>query len=157
MHRGGLMKRATLWAIGAGVASVALMIALRAQEQQGGKADPAKKEAAMAKGTATAEDKIAFSFSDDPQMQQFAQMWQQRQAVLTRMAVLQDYWNFEQSGLTASNKQLLEKFNLDVSKNYTLDTDRKVLVEREAVTPPTEQLGQAPAAAPAPAGETKTP
>jgi len=136
MHLGGLMKRATLWTIGAGVAGVALMLALRAQEQPGGKAESAKDAAAPA-------EKIAFTFSDDQKMQEFAQLWQQRQVVLTRMAVLQSYWNVEQGGLNETNKQLLEKFNLDVNKNYTLDTDRKVLVEREAAPQPTE-LGQPP-------------
>lgn len=142
MHLGGLMKRATLWTIGAGVTGVALVIALRAQEQPSGKAELVKEAAAPA-------DKIAFTFSDDQKMQEFAQLWQQRQVVLTRMAVLQSYWNVEQGGLNETNKQLLEKFNLDVNKNYTLDTDRKVLVEREAAPQPT-QLGQPPAAAPAP-------
>jgi len=136
------MKRATLWTIGAGITGVALMIALRAQEQPGGKADPAK-AAATAQDAAAPADKIAFTFSDDQKMQEFAQLWQQRQVVLTRMAVLQSYWNVEQGGLNETNKQLLEKFNLDVNKNYTLDTDRKVLVEREAAPQPTE-LGQPP-------------
>lgn len=142
MTLGGLMKRATLWTIGAGVTAVALMIALRAQEQPGGKTEPAKE-------AATSADKIAFTFSDEQKMQEFAQIWQQRQVVLTRMAVLQSYWNVEQGGLNETNKQLLEKFNLDVNKNYTLDTDRKVLVEREAAPQPT-QLGQPPATTPAP-------
>ena len=142
MHRGGLMKRAMLWTIGAGVTGVVLMLALRAQEQPGGKAESAKDAAAPA-------EKIAFTFSDDQKMQEFAQLWQQRQVVLTRMAVLQNYWNVEQGGLNETNKQLLEKFNLDVDKNYTLDTDHKVLVEREAAPQPT-QLGEPQAGAPAP-------
>ena len=142
MHLGGFMKRATLWTIGAGVTGVALMIALRAQEQPGGKAEPAKDAVAPA-------EKIAFTFSDDQKMQEFAQIWQQRQVILTRMAVLQSYWNIEQGGLNETNKQLLEKFNMDVNKNYTLDSERKVLVEREAAPQPT-QLGESQAGTPAP-------
>ena len=138
------MKRAAWWLIGIGVASLSLVVALQAQEQQKDKKDAAADE--------KKEEKIAFTFKDDDQVKEFAQLWQQRQGVLTRMAVLQDYWNFEQVGMNEANKQMLEKYNLDVNKNYTLDTDRKVLLEREAVPPPAEQIGQAPA----PAGEVKT-
>lgn len=137
------MKRAMLWLVGAGLVSVTLVMALQAQERQ------AKKDAAADEKK---EEKIAFTFKDDDQVKEFAQLWQQRQGVLTRMAVLQDYWNFEQAGMNEANKQMLEKYNLDVSKNYTLDTDRKVLLEREAVPPPAEQIGQAPAQS----GEVKT-
>ena len=126
------MKRVTMWVLGAGVASVALMIALRAQEQSakpiaGGQASSSAAPAAPA---ASGEEKVAFTFTDEEQMKQFAQVWQQRQAALTRMAVLQAYWNQEQGALTQMNQQLLSQFNLDVNKNYTLDTDRKVLVEQ---------------------------
>lgn len=130
-----LMKRVTLWIVGAGVTGVVLMLALRAQEPQTVKTDVAQEEK---------PEKIAFTFSEDEQMQQFALLWQQRQLISTRMAVLQNYWNLEQGNLTDVNKQLLEKFNLDVNKNYALDADRKVLVEREAV-PPSAPLDQAPA------------
>ena len=140
------MKRAGMWIIGALVVSSALMFTLRAEPKAGKDAMAATQEKEKK------EDKVAFTFSDDDQMKQFAQLWQQRQVVLTRMAVLQDYWGLEQAGLGNINKELLSKFNLDVSKNYTLDTDRKVLLERE--TPPTPtptELGGAVAPAPAPA------
>lgn len=81
-------------------------------------------------------------------MKGFAQLWQQRQAVITRMAVLQAYWNQEQPALQESNTQLLSTYNLDVNKNYTLDAARKVLVEQEATTPPPAELGQQAPATP---------
>ncbi len=155
------MKRVTMWIVGAGVASVALMIALRAQEQSAKPiaAGQASSSAAPAAPAASGEEKVAFTFTDEEQMKQFAQVWQQRQALLTRMAVLQAYWNQEQGGLTQMNQQLLSQFNLDVNKNYTLDTDRKVLVE-QPLTPEQQAAaaaaqsgatpGQAPPAASAP-------
>ena len=133
------MKRTALWIVGAGVAGLALMLALRAQEQQGQTTqapDPAQPE------------KIAFTFTDEEQMKEFAKVWQQRQAVITRMAVLQAYWNQEQPNLQESNTQLLSKYNLDVNKNYTLDAVRKVLVEQEATTPPPTELNQQTPATP---------
>ena len=138
------MKRAGIWIVGIVVASSALMLTLRA-EPKAGKDIPAASQEKKAEG------KVAFTFSNDDQMKQFAQIWQQRQVVLTRMAVLQDYWSLEQSGLGNINKDLLSKFNLDVSKSYTLDTDRKVLLERETPPPaaPPAELGSTPARAPA--------
>ena len=70
--------------------------------------------------------------------------FQRRQGVLTRMAVLQAYWNQEQTGLTQLNQELLSKYNLDVNKNYTLDTTKKALVE-QPLTP--EQIEAAAKAA----------
>lgn len=139
------MKRVAWYAIGIGVASLSLAVALQAQEQKG------KKDAAAGEKK---EEKVAFTFKDDDQMKEFAQFWQQRQGVFTRMAVLQDYWNFEQAGMNEANKQLLEKYNLDVSKSYTLDADRKVLIEREGVQQPPGELGQAPPQARQPAAAT---
>ena len=125
------MKRVTLWVIGAGVASVALMIALRAQEQAAKPIGSTPSASTVSKAAAPAgNEKTAFTFTDENQMKQFAQLWQQRQAVLTRMAVLQAYWNQEQGTLTQMNQQLLSQFNLDVAKNYTLDTDKKILIEQ---------------------------
>jgi hypothetical protein len=114
------------------VAGGALVWALQAQEQQANPPAPqAQTQVAPAAGApATGPETIAFTFTDETQMQQFAQVWGQRQGALTRMAVLQAYWNQEQAGLGQLNQELLSKYNLDVNKNYTLDTDRKVLVEQ---------------------------
>lgn len=123
------MKRLILWAAGIAIVGGVMVWALQAQEQQ---ANPPAQQAAptQAPAAAAGPETIAFTFTDETQMQQFAQVWGQRQGVLTRMAVLQAYWNQEQTGLTQLNQELLSKFNLDVNKNYTLDTDRKVLVEQ---------------------------
>jgi hypothetical protein len=138
------MKRVGLWVVGAGVTSVALMLALRAQEQQAGKAATAPSQAA-ASAAAPGNEKIAFTFADDTQLQQFAQLWQQRQATLAKMAVLQSYWREEQGNLNKVSQELLARYNIDVSKNYQFDPTRKVLIEREAAPQPPAELGGAPA------------
>ena len=120
------MKRSLLWLVGAGIASVALVLALEAQEQKTG--NPPTPSPAPAEG------KAVFTFADEAQMQQFAQLWQQRQAILTRMAVLKSYWDQEQPTLAQLDQQLLTQYNLDVNKNYSLDPDRRVLLEQP--TPP---------------------
>lgn len=126
------MKRLIMWVGGIVVVGGIAVWALQAQEQQAN--PPAAQAPAQPAQTAevppAAPETVAFTFTDDPQMQQFAQTWGQRQGVLTRMAVLQAYWNQEQAGLTQLNQELLSKYNLDVNKNYTLDTDRKALIEQ---------------------------
>ena len=142
------MKRAALWVVGAGATSLALMFALKAQDQQ--VAQAASKNAPPAAATPaatpapTTPEKIAYTFSDEDQMKQFAQVWAQRQALITKMAVLQSYWNQEQTGLNKINEELLAKYNVDTNKNYSFDSQRKVLIERAAA--PAAQLGQTPGA-----------
>ena len=147
------MKRVALWVVGAGVISIASMLALRAQEQQAGKTAAPSVASAGAPTSAIGPEKVAFTFADDTQLQQFAQLWQQRQAVLAKMAVLQSYWREEQANLGKVNQELLSRYNIDVSKNYTFDPTRKVLIEREAqAQPPADisQTGQVPAPTAAP-------
>ena len=65
-------------------------------------------------------------------MRQFGQLWQQRQSVMGRLSMLQDYLDQEQASLTYVNQKLWSQYHLDVSKPYTLDTNRRVLVEQDA-------------------------
>ncbi|GEM_PF-2321234 len=153
------MKRAALWVVGAGVTSVALMFALRAQEQQ---VKPSTTTAAIAAAPAPkGPEKVAFTFADDTQLQQFGQLWQQRQASVAKMAVLQSYFKEEQANLGRVNQELLSRYNIDVNKNYTFDSARKVLLEQPM---PPQQLGdasqpaqpaQSNASVPAPSGAAK--
>ena len=147
------MKRVMLWVSGAGLASMALMIALRAQEQSAKPVAAGQASSKAAAPAASGPEKVAFTFTDENQMKQFAQVWQQRQAALTRMAVLQAYWNQEQGSLTQMNQQLLSQFNLDVNKNYTLDTDKKVLMEQPLT--PEQQAAAAAAKSGATPGQSK--
>jgi len=143
------MKRASLGIAGAVIASVALMLALRAQEQASGPSSDAGSSAQAPAATAQAEQ-VVFTFSDEEQMRQFAQLWQQRQAIVTRMTVLQTYWDQEQAILGQINQQLLSQYNLDVNKNYSLDPDRKVLIERSAAPTQPTLSDQATLQVPAP-------
>ena len=71
-------------------------------------------------------------------------MWQQRQAVMLRMSVLNAYWTEEQAAIAQLNEQLATQYHVDVNKSYTLDTEHRTLIERPAPPPP-----PAPAAQPA--------
>lgn len=78
---------------------------------------------------APADGTIVHRFADEASLQAFAKLWQRRQAALTRMAVLQAYWDQEQPGLNQVNQQLLAEYQLDVKKSYRLDTEQRVLLE----------------------------
>jgi hypothetical protein len=99
------------------------------------------------------EGRVAYTFKDDAQLEQFAKLWQQRQRSVLRMTVLQSYWNEEQQALEVLNEQFAKEYNLDLKKNYRFDPDRKVLVEVEpsdasaAATPTMQGRPAAPAAA----------
>lgn len=158
-NKDGDMKRMALWVLGLCVASAGLVFALRAQERQIAKAPaaastpaaPAKTPAEPPPGT------VVHTFADETEMEQFAQIWRQRQAALARSAVLESYLVQEQQALKQITEELLSKFSLDVAKAYTLDTERKTLVEREGPPPgaPEAGAGAGPAAAaPAPAQTT---
>ena len=132
------IQRSIVWGVGGFVASLGLVWALRAQEQQSIVKPPAPSAAATA-------DRVVFQFSDEAQMRQFGQLWQQRQAVLGRLSMLQDYLDQEQAGLTYVNQKLWSQYHLDVSKPYVLDTDRRVLVEQDALAPASAGSLAAPA------------
>ena len=89
-----------------------------------------------------AEGPVVYTFKDDDEVKEFAKLWQRRQGVIVKMTVLQSYWNEEQATLAQLNSQIEKDYKLDVSKNYTFDSDRRVLIERPG-TPEPEQ-GQPP-------------
>lgn len=125
------MKRVVWWMIGAGMTSVALTVALQAQERPATK--PAAATTASNAPAAASQDpqeKAAFTFTDDAQMRQFGQLMQKRQAMVTRMAVLQAYFENEQTGLKELNDELLNKYHLDTNKNYRLDPQHKTILEQ---------------------------
>jgi hypothetical protein len=136
------MKQSLLRFIMAGIISGGLACALQAQEQE---ANPTPAAQAASPTAAAQPDKVAFTFQDDEQMRQFAQLWGKRQGILTRTAVLQAYWNEEEALLAEVNQQLLSQFNLDVTKAYALDAERKALIEQPAA-PQSPQEGGSPQA-----------
>ncbi len=91
---------------------------------------------AQAPATAAPET-LVHTFTDEEQMKAFAELWRQRQNATLRMSVLQSYWNEEQAVISQLNEKLKQDFQVDSSKSYSLDTQRRVLLERpaEPVTP----------------------
>ena len=76
----------------------------------------------------------------DEEMKQFANAWQQRQGSGVRLAVLKSFWDEETVSLNTLNESLTSTYHLDVTKNYQLDANRRVVIERaqeepSAVTP----------------------
>ena len=150
------MKRSLMWLIGAGGVVVGLALFLRGQGQrvtgaivEAAKEKPAQTQPASAAQAATqgsvgqaaaSAEKIVYTFGDDAKMQDFTKLWQQRQGVLLRMSVLQTYWSEEQAALAKLNNQVATDYKLDVTKNYFLDGQRRVLIEREVPpAPPSAQ------------------
>ena len=78
------------------------------------------------------------TFPDEASLQEFAGLWQQRQALLLRVAMLESYWNGEQAVLGQLNDQLTSGYSLNLEQNYTIDADRRVLIEQETPAAPGE-------------------
>lgn len=155
------MKRALPWLIGVGCLGVAAAVLWRnpAQREVTATAEtnptPAQTSPAPSAPTqpeapqaAAGEEKIAYTFPDDAKMQQFLQLWQQRQASVLRITVLQSYLSEEQGRLNTLNQQLSADYTMDVAKSYKLDDQQRVLIE--IPTPPAQG---APLSPPAPAGQ----
>ena len=114
----------------------------------------AKAQAIQAGMTQAAPGKVVHKFEDETKLKEFGALWLQRQAHVVRSAMLEGYWNSEQANLTQLNRQLNSQYSLDASKSYVLNTDRKVILEREAppaeaATPPTPTADEAATPTPA--------
>lgn len=96
----------------------------------------------------SAGEQIVYTFQNDEQMRAFTNLWQQRQGIVVRMTVLESYWREEQRVMTQINNRLAIDYKLDTTKNYMLDPDRRVLVEREPSSPsPASPASSAPSPA----------
>lgn len=135
------MKRLLKWGIGLGVIALAVASIVEAAKN---KKDQDKKEEAAP--IAKPDEKIGYTFKDDTDMQAFTQLWQQRQAIIVRMTVLKSYWDEEEVALANLNAKIATDYKLDPTKNYSLDTQRRVLIEREL---PMQTAPATPAAQPA--------
>ena len=144
------MKRAALWMATVGLVGFVAVISCQAKERKP-KAEPAATKPALE----APQPPPVFTFATDEEMQEFAKIWQQRQGALSRMAMLQNYWNQEQDAVKRITEELASRYHLDATKAYSLDIPRKALIEverGEPAAPPAgqgAQLGQAPAATPA--------
>ena len=118
------MRRTLVWFVGAILASVALIVALQAQEQ--GASNP------PATPAGAAPEKIAYTFASDAEIEEYTKLLQERQGILIRMQVLNQYFAQEQTNLRTINDSIIAKYQLDSTKAYFLDPTRKVLIEQEA-------------------------
>src|SRR3989338_6241043 len=116
---------------------------------------PPSPESAVAPAQAEGTEPVVYQFEDEAKMREFAGLWQSRQKTLLRLAVLQAYWDNEQSGAATLNTQLETQYHLNPANNYALDGEKRVLIERPGSAAPPESApaeGQA-AGAPASAEE----
>jgi len=79
---------------------------------------------------------VVHTFTNEEEMRTFATLWQQRQGSGVRLAVLKSFWDEETASLNKLNETFTTTYNLDVSKNYKLDAQRRVLFESLAAAAP---------------------
>ncbi len=90
------------------------------------------------KPDAAQEEKIVHTFATDDEVKAFASLWQQRQGIITRMAVLRAYWSEEQARLNEMDTQLTSTYKLDLKKRHVLSQERKALIELEPLPESTD-------------------
>jgi len=73
-----------------------------------------------------------YQFADEAGMREFAGLWQQRQKALLRLAVVRAYFDSEQESATKLNAQLQTQYTLNPTSNYTLDAEKRQLIEHPA-------------------------
>ena len=130
------MKQVVPWFISVGCVGVMVGMIIRSPDAQ---APPAAAplavgqitQAALAPGAnpTLAGGSVVHTFEDDAQMSEFTTFWHQGQTIRARMAVLESYWTDEEGSLVALRSRLASQFNLDPEKNYTLDSEARVLRE----------------------------
>ena len=153
------MKRIIAWGVGIALTGAALAVLLSGQNRPSAMAiaEPTSKQTAPAGPAHPAQpaaggsgEKIVYTFGDEAKMNEFETLWRRRQAAIVRMTVLQSYWNEEQAVLTGLNNKLTTDYTVDIKKNYSLDPQRRVLIEREEL-PPSAATPDAPVASAPPA------
>ena len=139
------MSRRIGWMAGIGGVGMVAAWALLATAAA---AEPAAAPASEAKPAGTEKkEKVIFTFDDQAKLDTFTGLWDRRRAVILRMTVLQSYWNEEQATLAQLNTKLETDYKMDFNKDYYLDRERRVIIEREA---PPAPIPTPPAEAPKP-------
>ena len=151
------MNRTLGWMVGIGTVGVvaawallgvnrepSLAVAETAQQPAAPSGAPAAIQAAS-DAKPTGAEKVVFTFDDEAKLKEFTALWDRRRAGILRMTVLQSYWNEEQATLAQLNKKLETDYKLDFNKDYYLDQNRRVIIERA-----TPQTPPPPAEAPKP-------
>ena len=138
------MRRTGVWLVG--IYGLALACGTAAAAEKAKAPTPGATPAAQSGKEPAKEEKIAYTFSDQAKMEEFTKLWQQRQGVVLRVTVLQAYMSQEQAAFTELNTKLTTDYKLDPTKNYFLDSKRRVLVEHElpSATPPAPAAQTAP-------------
>lgn len=144
------MKRSLLAA--SALLGVSLMLGVSVAVAKDANKDKPAAPPAPAAAPAKPAEKIAYTFADQAKVDAFAKLWQQRQATVLRMTVLKSYFLEEEDTLRKLNEQFAKDYNLDVTKNYKFDSDRKVILEIEA---PQAAAVPAPEAMPAGSAQPK--
>ncbi len=103
-----------------------------------------------AAATGTGQEKVAFVFANEQQLNEFGKLSQQRQGILVRMSVLRAYFSEEQAGLAELDKKMVGEYKLDMNKNYSYDPQRRALIEREPSSQPSLAGATAGSAVPSP-------
>ena len=134
------MKQQLPWVIAAGAVAVALGVVVVSGRSQPASPPPVAAtqqtpRPANAAATAPSEGRVVHTFEDEAKLREFGSLWQGRQSSIVRMTVLQAYWNGEQASLAKLNEQLGQQYQVDPAKDYTLDGERRVLIEQK---PPEE-------------------
>ena len=131
------MNRMTRWMIVLGCAALPVSV-MAAEPAKSQPATPAVASAQIPAAPAPAADeKVVFTFPDEAKMKEFEELWRERQVAAVRMTVLQSYWNEEQAAITKLNEALSKDYKVDVTKAYSLDPKRRVLIEHDELpTPP---------------------
>ena len=102
--------------------------------------------------TGPGQEKVAFVFANEQQLNEFAKLSQQRQGILVRMSVLRAYFSEEQAGLAELDKKTVDEYKLDMNKNYSYDPQRRALIEREPSSDAHSAGAATGSAVPAPLG-----
>lgn len=133
----GAFAALVLYIHGRGLSSIAVAAAKEPAKTQAAR-PPASPPASPAPAAEKKQpqEKVAYSFSDQAKVDEFGKLWQQRQATVIRMSVLKSYFQEEQATLEKLNAQFSKDYNLDVTKNYRFDNERKAIIE--IAGPPTE-------------------
>lgn len=143
------MKRAVPWMVAAGLIALAVAFGVRGRREP--KTSPNAETPSAPAAAAPTADGVAYAFQDDAQLRDFTDQWQQRQTIALRMAVLKDYWEAEQVSAADLSATLQTQYGFDQAKNYSLDTEQRVLTEQKMPEPPAETA--LPAGEPAAAEE----
>ncbi|MBI3011245.1 MAG: hypothetical protein HYY58_01975 [Candidatus Omnitrophica bacterium] len=127
-----------------GTSTVAEAVAAAPAGAKRGTAPKGKTKVTTAPSPTQQQKERVHTFADDAAMEEFMNLWRQRQGAAVRLDVLRAYWDSEKIRLDQLDKQLAADYQVDVTKPYTLDEQRRALIEHEP--PPVPQLPPTPPA-----------